>query len=124
MMRPPPGDGATGYGPRMGIPPSVGAMPVYKKGGDVKKLKEPNRKVPAMKRSSAGESPAMVKKEMAFMEHKGAPRSMIEHEKKEAKGMKRGGGIEKKGYGPVQKFAKGGSIDGCAVRGKTKGKVR
>ena len=34
-------------------------------------------------------------------------------EEKEAKGMKRGGG-------KVMKFAKGGSIDGCAQRGKTK----
>jgi hypothetical protein len=51
------------------------------------------------------ESKAMVKKEMAFMQKKGAPKSMIKHEKAEAKGMK---------------FAKGGSIDGCAVKGKTK----
>jgi hypothetical protein len=103
----------------------------YSAGGNVKKLKEPNRKVPAMKRSDAGESPAMVKKEMAFMQRKGAPKSMIAHEKKEAKGakkmaaggmscMKRGGGIEKKGYDIAKKFAKGGSIDGCAQRGKTK----
>ena len=70
-----------------------------------------------LKASSAGESSAMVKKEMAFMERKGAPKSMIKHEKKEAKGMKRGGGIEVKGY------KKGGMIDGCAQRGKTKGKV-
>ena len=81
-----------------------------------------------MKRSDAGENPAMVKKEMAFMQRKGAPKSMMKHEKKEAMGMKkmakggmscmkRGGGIEVKGY------KKGGMIDGCAVRGKTKGKV-
>jgi hypothetical protein len=38
------------------------------------------------------------------MKKKGAPASMIKHEKAEAKGMK-----------------KGGSIDGCAQRGKTKG---
>ena len=67
----------------------------YKKGGKVEESKE------------------MVKKEMAFMKKKGAPKSMIKHEEKEAKGMKRGGG-------KVMKFAKGGSIDGCAVRGKTK----
>jgi len=55
----------------------------------------------------------MVKKEVSFFKKKGAPKSMIKHEEKEAKGMKRGGG-------KVMKFAKGGSIDGCAVRGKTK----
>ena len=94
-------------------------------------------KVPKAKASSAGENAAYVKKEMAFMERKGAPKSMMKHEKSEmnaggmrkmAKGgmscMKRGGGIEKKGYGAVQKFAKGGSIDGCAVRGKTRAKGR
>jgi hypothetical protein len=51
------------------------------------------------------ESKAMVKKEMAFMQKKGAPKSMIKHEKAEAKGMK---------------FAKGGGIES---RGKTKGKM-
>jgi hypothetical protein len=49
------------------------------------------------------ESKAMIGKEMAFMKKKGAPASMIKHEKAEAKG-----------------YAKGGSIDGCAKRGKTK----
>ena len=88
-------------------------------------------KVPKTKASSAGESKAMVNNELKFMRSKGAPKSMIKHEMGEAKGMKkmakggmscmkRGGGVEKKGYGDVQKFAKGGSIDGCAVRGKTK----
>lgn len=37
------------------------------------------------------ESKKMVKKEIAFMKKKGAPKSMIAHEKKEAKGMKKGG---------------------------------
>jgi hypothetical protein len=49
------------------------------------------------------ESRAMVNKELSFMKKKGAPASMIKHEKAEAKG-----------------YAKGGSIDGCAQRGKTK----
>jgi hypothetical protein len=52
------------------------------------------------------ESKAMVKKEMAFMKKKGAPKSMIKHEMAEAKG---------------KPFAKGGSIDGIATKGKTKG---
>jgi hypothetical protein len=49
------------------------------------------------------ESKSMMGKEVAFMKKKGAPASMIKHEKAEAKG-----------------YAKGGSIDGCAQRGKTK----
>jgi hypothetical protein len=55
------------------------------------------------KGGEVAESKAMVGKEMAFMKKKGAPASMIKHEKTEAKGMK-----------------KGGSIDGCAQRGKTR----
>jgi hypothetical protein len=52
------------------------------------------------------ESKAMVAKEIAFMKKKGAPKSMIKHEKAEAKGkpfakggcaMAKGGGIESKG---------------------------
>jgi hypothetical protein len=57
------------------------------------------------------ESKAMVKKEMAFMQKKGAPKSMIKHEKAEA-GMKfaKGGGIESRGKtkGKMVKMAKGG----------------
>jgi hypothetical protein len=51
------------------------------------------------------ESPAMMKKEVAFMKKKGAPKAMIKHEMAEAKG---------KGY------ARGGGIES---RGKTKGKM-
>ena len=57
------------------------------------------------------ESPAMMKKEVAFMKKKGAPKSMIQHEMAEAKGMK--------------KFASGGytrAADGVAKKGKTKAK--
>lgn len=58
------------------------------------------------------ESKGMMKKEIAFMQKKGAPKSMVKHEKAEMKGAK---------------FAKGGSTfrraaDGVAQRGKTKGK--
>lgn len=67
-----------------------------------------------MKRGGkVGESKKMVKKEVEFFKKKKAPKAMIKHEMGEAKGMKRGGG-------KVMKFAKGGSIDGCALRGKTK----
>ena len=72
------------------------------------------------------ESKKMVKKEVAFMQKKGAPKSMVKHEMAEA-GMKKGG---------TAKYAKGGIIaskmgtvktaapsrDGVAVKGKTKGK--
>ena len=67
---------------------------VYKKGGSVK------------------ESKAMMKKEVAFMKKKGAPKSMIKHEMKEA---------------GVKKMRTGGSAssraDGIAHKGKTKGKM-
>jgi hypothetical protein len=56
------------------------------------------------------ESKAMMKKEIGFMKAKGAPKSMIKHEMKEA-GMK--------------KMASGGfvrSADGVASKGKTKAK--
>jgi hypothetical protein len=49
------------------------------------------------------ESRAMIGKEVAFMKKKGAPKAVVKHEMAEMKGYK-----------------KGGSIDGCATRGKTK----
>ena len=64
---------------------------------------------PTMKK----ESPAMVKKEVAFMKKKGAPKSMIKHEMAEAKGkpFAKGGGIEAKGKtrGKMVKMMGGGS---------------
>ena len=65
------------------------------------------------------ESKKMVGKEVAFMKKKGAPASMIKHEKSEMMGMKKGGA--------AKKMAMGGSAssraDGVAQRGKTKGKL-
>jgi len=67
------------------------------------------------------ESKKMVKKEVAFMQKKGAPKSMMKHEMAEA-GMKKGGMAKKK------KMASGGlaaghkSADGIVRKGKTKGK--
>ena len=55
------------------------------------------------------ESKKMVKKEMAFMKKKGAPKSMIKHEKAEMMGMKSGGAVFRK------------AADGIAKKGKTKG---
>ena len=85
------------------VPPSVAKKFVgpkaHSQGGA---LKEPEMK----------ESPAMVKKEMAFMKKKGAPKSMIKHEMAEAKGKgyAKGGGIESKGKtkGKMVKMAMGG----------------
>lgn len=58
---------------------------------------------------------AMAKKELAFMKKKGAPKSMIKHEKAEY-GLKKGG-MAKSG-GSFRKAA-----DGVAHKGKTKGKI-
>ena len=114
----------SGYaGPRSGAPSSTPypkRQPISVSPGIQKGLGEAVRAgMPAPKFAKGGkvkkaeESKKMVKKEVSFFKKKGAPKSMIKHEEKEAKGMKRGGG-------KVMKFAKGGSIDGCAVRGKTK----
>ena len=70
----------------------------------------------AVKESPVKESPKMVKKELAFMKAKGAPKAMIKHEKEEAKGkpkgrpFAKGGGIESKGKGSgkMVKMAYGG----------------
>lgn len=76
----------------------------YKKGGNVM------------------ESKKMVGREMAFMKKKGAPASMIKHEKAEA-GMKKGGMPMKDGKpaflkkmmgGGMAKYAKGGGIESVA----------
>lgn len=85
------------------------------------------------------ESKAMAKKEIAFMQKKGAPKSMIKHEKAEY-GMKKGGyatggRMASKGEHAVQKQSKRGaqmikmaagglaaghkSADGIAKKGKT-----
>ena len=72
------------------------------------------------------ESKAMMKKEVSFMKKKGAPKSMVKHEMKEA-GMKKGGmakyangGMTSSKMGAVKTAAP--SRDGVAVKGKTKGK--
>lgn len=54
------------------------------------------------------ESPAMMKKEVAFMKKKGAPKSMIKHEMAEAKGYAKGGGIESRGKVKTIKMMGGG----------------
>lgn len=57
------------------------------------------------------ESKTMMKKEVAFMKKKGAPKSMMKK------------GDDAKGKGKMPKFAKGGyvrSADGVATKGKTR----
>ena len=80
------------------------------------------------------ESKAMAKKEISFMEKKGAPKSMIKHEKAEY-GMKAGGSCKAEAKKEVKAhekrlhaMAKGGlaaghkSANGIAKKGLTKGK--
>ena len=73
------------------------------------------------------ESKGMMGKEMAFMKNKGAPKSMIKHEKAEMMGMKKGGMpmkdgkpmfMKKMNMGGMSSYAKGGGIES---HGKTKG---
>ena len=96
---------------------SHGESALFSKGGDMK------------------ESKAMAKKEIAFMEKKGAPKSMIKHEKAEY-GMKKGGMAECRTVAKAEvkahekrmhKMAGGGKVaqlskaDGVATKGKSKG---
>ena len=83
------------FAKKVGIPQSVGKkFEAHKaEGGTVKESKE------------------MMKKEVAFMKKKGAPKSMIKHEMEETK-MRKGGAC--KGY------AKGGGVES---RGKTRGRM-
>jgi hypothetical protein len=73
----------------------------------------------------------MVKKEVSFMKKKGAPASMIKHEKAEMMGMKKGGiatSLKAHAAAPASKahagMKAGGytrAADGVASKGKTKG---
>jgi hypothetical protein len=77
------------------------------------------------------ESKAMAKKEISFMEKKGAPKSMVKHEKEEY-GMKKGGSAKKMASGGITS-AKMGSVTAGGKRphgehtvqakGHTKGKM-
>ena len=106
---------------RLGIPQKVGKDFMeadkgrkFARGGEMKESKE------------------MMKKEVAFMKKKGAPKSMIKHEEAEAKGYKKGGGIatslKAHAAAPASKahagMKSGGYVraaDGIAQKGKTKG---
>ncbi len=89
------------------------------------------------------DSKTMVKKEIAFMKKKGAPKSMIKHEMAEAEGMCYGGKVKKMAAGGMTSMKKvaaqavkghekrmhkmaGGGVtraDGCVMKGHTKGKM-
>ena len=56
------------------------------------------------------ESKKMMRKEVAFMKKKKAPKSMIAHEKAEMKSKVKG-------------YYRGGSVDGCIIKGGTKGTI-
>lgn len=115
---------------KMSLAERAAATGGMKKGGNVKRF---------AKGGMMKESKAMVGKEVAFMKKKGAPASMIKHEKAEMSAMKkggmakyaRGGGIESRGKtkGTIVKMAAGGlagghkSADGIAQRGKTKART-
>jgi len=74
---------------KVGVPTSVGKEFTKKEGGTMK------------------ESKAMMKKEVSFMKKKGAPKSMLKHEMKEA-GMKYGGKVKKMAGGGMPMVMKDG----------------
>ena len=105
---------------RLGIPQKVGKEFMeadkgrkFARGGEMKESKE------------------MMKKEVAFMKKKGAPKSMIKHEEAEAKGYAKGGiatSLKAHASAPASKahagMKSGGYVraaDGVAQKGKTKG---
>ena len=119
---------------RVGIPQSVGQdfMKADKglkfgKGtrtrADLQKINKPETRHGKSELFSEGgrmaESKSMMKKEVSFMKKKGAPKSMIKHEMKEA-GMKHGGMAKKMAGGGLASGHK--AADGIAKRGKTVGK--
>ena len=108
------------FAKKVGVPMSVGKefnqadkSRKFAKGGEMKESKE------------------MMKKEVAFMKKKGAPKSMIKHEEAEY-GMKKGGiatSLKAHAAAPASKahagMKSGGYVraaDGIAQKGKTKAK--
>ena len=89
------------------------------------------------------DTPAIAKKEEAVLKRAKAPKDVMKYEREEhaEMGMKRGGGVKKyargggievrgKTKGTMIKMREGGSVsaasrraDGCAMRGKTKGRI-
>lgn len=67
--------------------------------------------------NAMAESKAMMKKEVSFMKAKGAPKSMVKHEMKEA-GMKKGGTAKKYAGGGAITSAKMGAVPSGGNKGK------
>ena len=88
------------FAKKVGVPQSVGKEFTKSGGGEVKK-----------------ESKAMAKKEIAFMQKKGAPKAMVKHEKEEYD-LKKGGKAKKMAGGGLSAGHK--QADGIAKKGKTK----
>ncbi len=115
------------FAKKAGVPQSVGQEFVKADKGksgsraDVQVINKPKTNQGSQELFSRGgemkESKAMAKKEISFMQKKGAPKSMIKHEKAEY-GMAKGGMTK---MGAVRTAAP--SKDGIAVKGKTKGKM-
>jgi len=118
------------FAKKVGVPQSVG-----------KDFNQADRGRKFSKGGDMAESKAMAKKEISFMKKKGAPASMIKHEKAEY-GMKKGGiatSLKAHAAAPASKAhgmksggmaaSKMGSVktsatrDGVASKGKTKGKM-
>lgn len=108
--------------------------PGYKKGGLMRSKRDIGKDQMSMAPYNKGgkmkESKAMMKKEIGFMQKKGAPASMIKHEKAEMKGYARGGGVESRGKtkGTIIKMAAGGSVrahgeHSIQKKGHTRGKM-
>ena len=102
------------FAKKVGVPTSVGKD--FNQADKGRKFSKGGDTMATMKK----ESKAMAKKEVSFMEKKGAPKSMIKHEKAEY-GMKAGGSVKASPMGAVKTAAP--SRDGVAVKGKTKGKM-
>ena len=115
------------FAKKAGVPQSVGQEFVKADKGksgsraDVQVVNKPKTNQGSQELFSRGgemkESKAMAKKEISFMQKKGAPKSMIKHEKAEY-GMAKGGMTK---MGAVRTAAP--SKDGIAAKGKTKGKM-
>lgn len=111
-----------------GIPADINKPKTHHTDGGVPNYS--TRKVAGFNGGGMAESKAMMKKEVEFMKKKGAPKSMIKHEMKEAKYA--AGGVVKKTptskqmgnmgmkAGGCVKMSKGGGIE---VKGKTKGRM-
>jgi hypothetical protein len=111
-----------------GIPASINKPKTHHTDGGVPNYS--TRKVAGFNGGGMAESKAMMKKEVDFMKKKGAPKSMIKHEMKEA-AYAAGGTVKKlptskqmgslgmKAGGCV-KMSKGGGVES---KGKTKGRM-